>query len=157
MTFLRKGIWLSLWQTQNISLLRSSLTTLKCYNIGCHVKFIVSVKYYQQPLSKLARSTNKIEKEKLRPCLLITLPFKIVIMNICFFLKWLKKKKNLFLITYHQVRDVFSKHQKNEAFFYQITASTLEIFSENRCPWPFIRYWRATCFKIFVKLKTLQN
>ena len=66
MTFLRKGIWLSLWQTKNISLLRSSLTTLKSYNIGCHVKFIVSVKYYQQPLSKLARSTNKIEKEKIK-------------------------------------------------------------------------------------------
>ena len=66
MTFLRKGIWLSLWQTHNISLLRSSLTTLKSYNIGCHFKFIVSVKYYQQPLSKLARSTNKIEKEKIK-------------------------------------------------------------------------------------------
>ena len=36
----------------------------KSYNIGCHVKFIDSDKYYQQPLSKLARSTNKIEKEK---------------------------------------------------------------------------------------------
>ena len=66
MTFLRKGIWLSLWQTKTISLLRRSLPTLKSYNIGCHVKFIVSVKYYQQPLSKLARSTNKIEKEKIK-------------------------------------------------------------------------------------------
>ena len=66
MTFLRKGIWLSLWQTKNISLLRSSLTTLKSYNIGCHVKFIVSARYYQQRLSKLARSNSKIEKEKIK-------------------------------------------------------------------------------------------
>ena len=49
MTFLTKGI--SLWQTRDVSLLVSGLTTLKSYIIGTHVKFIDSVKYYQQPLS----------------------------------------------------------------------------------------------------------
>ena len=50
MTFLTKGIWLSLWQTRDVSLLGSGLTTLKSYIIGRHVKCIDSVKYYQQPL-----------------------------------------------------------------------------------------------------------
>ena len=56
MAFLTKRIWLSLWQTRDVSLLASGLTTLKSCIIGRHVKFIDSVKYYQQPLSKLARS-----------------------------------------------------------------------------------------------------
>ena len=64
MTFLTKGIWLSFWQTQDVSLLGSGLTTLKSYDIGRHVKFIDSVKYYQQPLSKLARSTMSEGKKK---------------------------------------------------------------------------------------------
>ena len=52
-TFLIKGIWLSVWQTWNVSLLGSGLTTLKSYIIGRHFKFIDSIKCYQQPLSKL--------------------------------------------------------------------------------------------------------
>ena len=44
-----KGLWLSLWQTQNVSLLSSRLITLKSYTLGRHVKFIDSIKYYQQP------------------------------------------------------------------------------------------------------------
>ena len=64
MTFLTKGIWLSLWKTQDLSLLGSGLTTLKSY-IGNHVKFIDSIKYYQQPLSKLARSTEPAEKKRI--------------------------------------------------------------------------------------------
>ena len=47
MTFLTKGIWLSLWKTDDISLLDSSLTDLKSYNIGKHINFIDSIKCYQ--------------------------------------------------------------------------------------------------------------
>ena len=47
MTFLAKGIWLSLWKTDDISLLDSSLTDLKSYNIGKHINFIDSIKCYQ--------------------------------------------------------------------------------------------------------------
>ena len=76
MTFLTKGIWLSLWQTQDISLLRSDLTTLKSYNIGRRVKFIDSVKCYQQPLSKLARSTTSEEKKSIECLFLEFLDFQ---------------------------------------------------------------------------------
>ena len=72
MTFLTKGLWLSFWQTKDVTLLGSGLTTLKAFNIGRHVKFIGSTKYYQQPLSKLARSTDPNEKRELKACLLIT-------------------------------------------------------------------------------------
>ena len=64
-TFLTKGLWLSLWQTQDIFLLGSGLTSLKSYSLGHHVKFIDSVKYHQQPLAKLARSTDKNEKKRI--------------------------------------------------------------------------------------------
>ena len=47
MTCLAKGLWLSLWQTKDITLLGNGLTTLKAYNIGRHLKFIDSTKYYQ--------------------------------------------------------------------------------------------------------------
>ena len=48
----------------------SGLTNLKFYIIGRHVKFIDSVKYYQQPLSKLARSTTSEEKIRIE-CLFL--------------------------------------------------------------------------------------
>ena len=66
MTFLPKGFWRSLWETQDVSLFGSGLTTLKSYTLGRHVKFIDSVKYYQQPLAKLAWSTNTKEKKRIR-------------------------------------------------------------------------------------------
>ena len=66
MTFLTKGLWLSLWQTKDVSLLGSGLTNLKSYTIGNHIKFIDSVKYYQQPLSKLASSANAEEKSRIK-------------------------------------------------------------------------------------------
>ena len=63
MMFLTKILWLSLWQTQDFSLLSSGLTTLKSYTLGRRVKFIDSVNYYQQPLEKIARSTDANEKK----------------------------------------------------------------------------------------------
>ena len=66
MTLLTKGLWLSLWQTQDVSLLGSGLTILKFYTLGRLLKFIDSVKYYQQPLAKLARSTDANEKKRIR-------------------------------------------------------------------------------------------
>ena len=66
MTFLTYGIWLPLWKTQNIYSLGSSLTDLKSYNIRKHIKFIDSIKYYQKPLSKLAKSTDNAGKKSIK-------------------------------------------------------------------------------------------
>ena len=66
MTFLSKGLCLPLWEIQNFSQLVSGLTTLKSYTLGLHVKSIDSIKYYQQSLAKLARSTHANEKKRIR-------------------------------------------------------------------------------------------
>ena len=66
MTFLTKGLWISLWKTDDVTLLGSGLTILKAYNIGRHIKYIDSTNYYQQPLSKLARSTDPNEKKRIK-------------------------------------------------------------------------------------------
>ena len=47
-------------------MLGRGLTKLKSYTIGKHIKFIDSVKYYQQPLSKLASSANAEEKTRIK-------------------------------------------------------------------------------------------
>ena len=67
MTILTKGLWLSLWQTQDFSLLGSGLTILKSCAHGRQVRFIDSVKYYQQPLAKPARSTDADKKKNTYP------------------------------------------------------------------------------------------
>ena len=72
MTFLTKR----LWQTQEVSLLSSGLTTLKSYALGRQVKFMDSVKYYQQALSRLARSTDSSERERIQSLLLDYLAFQ---------------------------------------------------------------------------------
>ena len=64
MTFLTKGVWLSLWKIQDVSFLGSSLTTLKSYTVGNHVKIIDSIKYYPQTPLK-ARSTKPAEKKRI--------------------------------------------------------------------------------------------
>ena len=65
MMFLTKGLWLSLSQTQDVSLLGSGLTTLKSYTLGRRVKFIDFVKYYQQSLAKRAPSTDANKKKRI--------------------------------------------------------------------------------------------
>ena len=65
-TFLTKGLWLSLGQTLDVSLLGSGLTTLKSYTLGRYVKFVDSIKYYRQPLPKLARSFDANENKRIR-------------------------------------------------------------------------------------------
>ena len=91
-TFLTKGIWLSFWKTQNVSLLGSGLTTLKSYTIGRHLKFTDSIKYYQQPLPKLARSTDPTEKKRISSLFLDFLGFQHPHYSTLFFCKISRKK-----------------------------------------------------------------
>ena len=63
MSFLTKEPWVSLWQTQDVSLLGSGLTTLKSYSLGPHIKLIDSAKYYKQ--AKLVGSTNANKKKRI--------------------------------------------------------------------------------------------
>ena len=108
MTFLTKGIWLSFWQTQDVSLLGSGLTTLKSYDIGRHVKFIDSVKYYQQSLSKLARSTmSEGKKKELSVCFQNILAFNTLTIANSFYKNFLKIITIMFCNIFLRVRVVF--------------------------------------------------
>ena len=84
MTFLTKGLWLSLWQTQDVSSLGSGLTTLKSYTFSRHAKSIDSVKYYQQTPAKLARSTDANEKKRIRSLFLDYLDYTHLYYSRCF-------------------------------------------------------------------------
>lgn len=96
MTFLTKALWLSLWQTQDVSFLRSKLTTLKLYTLGCHVKFADSVKYYQQPFSKLACSIDKNERKNSNPVYWLPCDSKSIIQQ--FFLEELTDEERDFAL-----------------------------------------------------------
>ena len=62
--FLLKGIRLSVWKINNFAIGGSNLTNINYANIGKQVKFIGTIKYYQQSLAKLAESMTDEEKEK---------------------------------------------------------------------------------------------
>ena len=99
MNFLTKGLWWSLWQTQDVSLLGSCLTTIKSYTLGRHVKFIDSVKYYQQHLSELARSTDSSEKERIQSLIFDYFAFQHLYYS-QFFLSDLTKEDRNFVLEY---------------------------------------------------------
>lgn len=46
-------------------MLENSLTNLNSYTIANHRKFVDLGKYYQQSVSKLAQSTDEIEKKRI--------------------------------------------------------------------------------------------
>ena len=64
--FFLKGIRLSVWKTYNFSISGSNLTQINYANIGEQIKFIDTMKYYQQSLAKLAESMTEEEKEKIK-------------------------------------------------------------------------------------------
>ena len=64
--FLIKGIRLSVWKTKDISMGGSNLTNINFANINKQIKFIDTIKSYQQSLAKLAESMTVEEKEKIK-------------------------------------------------------------------------------------------
>ena len=72
MTFLNKGLWLSLWETQDVSLLVSGLTTLKSYTVGCHIKLNTPLNAINNPFSNLHRAPTSMKKEGFEAYFLIT-------------------------------------------------------------------------------------
>ena len=64
--FVVKRIRLCVWQAKQLNLDEPNLTNVQYANIGSQVKFIDIIKYYQQPLSCLAKSAYENEKENIR-------------------------------------------------------------------------------------------
>ena len=64
--FVVKGIKLCVWRTKQLNIGGSNLTNVQYANIGSQVKFINTIKYYQQSLPSLATSANEEEKTNIR-------------------------------------------------------------------------------------------
>ena len=62
--FFLKGLRLGVWQTTNLSIGGTNLTNINFANIAEHVKFVNTVKYYQQSLSTLATTMTETKKVK---------------------------------------------------------------------------------------------
>ena len=61
--FVVKSIRLCVWQTKQLNIGGSNLPNVLYANIGSQVKFIDTIKHYQQPLSSLAKSADENEKK----------------------------------------------------------------------------------------------
>ena len=64
--FLLKGIRLSVWKTTNLSISGSNVIKINYANISEKVKFIDTMKYYQQSLANLAESMTDQEIENIK-------------------------------------------------------------------------------------------
>ena len=64
--FVVEGIRLCAWRAKQLNIGGSNLTNVQYANIGSQVRFVDTVKYYQQPLSSLAKSADENEKGNIR-------------------------------------------------------------------------------------------
>ena len=64
-SFFFKGLRLGVWQTTNLLIGGTNLTNINFANIGEQVKFINTMKYYQQSLSTVAATMKETEKQNI--------------------------------------------------------------------------------------------
>ena len=64
--FVLKGIRLCVWRTKQLNIRGTNLTNIQYANISNQVKFIDTIKYYQQSLSSLANNASENEKIYIR-------------------------------------------------------------------------------------------
>ena len=64
--FIVKGLRICVWKTKNLNMGGKGTTNLNYANMGDQVKFIDTIKFYQEPLSTLAASMEPNEKENIR-------------------------------------------------------------------------------------------
>ena len=64
--FVVKGIRLCVWRTKSLNIGSSNLANVQYANIGNQVKFMDTIKYYQQSLSSLASNADSLEKQNIK-------------------------------------------------------------------------------------------
>lgn len=64
--FLLKGITLSVWETKDINIGGSNQSRIDFANIGSQIKFIDTLKYYQQNLLLLTAAVTKEDKKLIK-------------------------------------------------------------------------------------------
>ena len=68
-----KGLRLCVWRTKNLNIGGKSINDINYVNISDQVKFIDTIKYYQEPLASLAKYDETNEKENIKRYLIIFL------------------------------------------------------------------------------------
>ena len=64
---------LSVWRTKNLSIGGKGINNLNYANIGDQIKFIDTINFYQERLSKIAKNTEPSEKENIKKSLIVFL------------------------------------------------------------------------------------
>ena len=64
---------LFVWRTKNLRIGGKGINNLNYANIGDQIKFIDTIKFYQEPLSKIAKNTEPSEKENIKKSLIVFL------------------------------------------------------------------------------------
>ena len=101
--FVLKVLRLCVWKTKDVSIGDRNLTDIQNATIGDQVKFIDTVKYYQQSLANLAENCDKVVRENIKKS---SLQFRRnhPIYRIKF-VKLTENEKKLLLITFVLVRE----------------------------------------------------
>ena len=68
-----KGLRLCVWRTKNLRIGGKGINNLNYANIADQIKFIDTIKFYQEPLSKIAKNMEANEKENIKKSLIVVL------------------------------------------------------------------------------------
>ena len=68
-----KGLRLCIWRTKNLSIGGKGINDLNYANLADQIKFIDTIKFYQELLSKTAKNTETKEKENIEKSLIVLL------------------------------------------------------------------------------------
>lgn len=107
-----KGIRLCVWRTKSMIIGGTNLTNIQYTDIGNQIKFIDTIKHYQQAPSVLASSVDKTEKESIRKSMTMFL-----------------KKHNYFWDVFHALTD----ENKDRVLRYLCEGKGVISYKKNRC------------------------
>ena len=66
-----KGLRLCVWRTKNLNIGGRGINNLNYANIADQIKFIDTIKFYQEPLSRLAQNIETNERQNIKKSLIV--------------------------------------------------------------------------------------
>ena len=69
--FVMKGLRFCVWKTNNLRIGGKEINNISYVNIADQIKFIDTIKFYQEPLSKIAKSEKVNEKGNIKRSLIV--------------------------------------------------------------------------------------
>ena len=71
--FVMKGLRLCVWRTKKLNIGGKGINNINYASIADQIKFIDTVKFYQEPLSKIAKNTETNKKENIKKSIIVFL------------------------------------------------------------------------------------